>query len=205
MRRIVQGSSDHSGRGAAALEFALIAPILIVLVFGIVEYGLVFRKQLTISNAVQQAGRVASSLGNDTQADYETLLAVAQGVEALPDGIVRQVYLFEANSAGNPKSGCPGSACNVYTYVPGFWASPPCDWSPCPNLDEGGTLGGSWTADDRDVALPGLDDVGLRLFYSHSSVVGGLVPITDAPCTSPPTACWETEAIFRMEPKVFEP
>lgn len=50
----------HSAEeGAAALEFALVAPILLLLLFGIINFGVVLAQQLSISNSARQAARFA--------------------------------------------------------------------------------------------------------------------------------------------------
>lgn len=43
--------------GAAAVEFALLVPILLILVFGIISFGIVLAQQLTLSNSARQAAR----------------------------------------------------------------------------------------------------------------------------------------------------
>lgn len=49
----------HSERGAVAVEFALVVPILIVLFFGIINIGVVLAQQLSLSNSARQAARFA--------------------------------------------------------------------------------------------------------------------------------------------------
>jgi hypothetical protein len=203
----MQVDSGRDGeRGASLVEFAIVAPLLMLLLFGIIEFGFAFRAQLTAGNAVQQAGRVGAALGNDLQTDYETLQALTQGFSKLPAGSVHQVMIFEAAADGTPKGGgfaaCPGAFCNVYTYDT---TNPACTWSPCPDIDNGGSLGGGWTDLDRDVALPDLDDIGVRVMWAHDWITGGLIPVGDASCSNPPSNCWTVDALFRMEPKVFEP
>ncbi|RZU66668.1 TadE-like protein [Microterricola gilva] len=44
-------------RGAAAIEFALILPILLVLVLGIVEFGRAYNVQISLSNAAREGAR----------------------------------------------------------------------------------------------------------------------------------------------------
>jgi hypothetical protein len=54
LRRTVQGRRDD---GATAVEFALVVPILLVLVFGIIDYGLWFSDSLSSRQGVREAAR----------------------------------------------------------------------------------------------------------------------------------------------------
>ncbi|WP_036490990.1 MULTISPECIES: TadE/TadG family type IV pilus assembly protein [Nocardioides] len=49
----------NAEEGAAALEFALVAPILLLLFFGIFNVGIVLTQQLSLSNSARQAARFA--------------------------------------------------------------------------------------------------------------------------------------------------
>jgi len=44
-------------RGASAVEFALVMPILFLLLFAIIIYGMVFAQDLSLSNSARQAAR----------------------------------------------------------------------------------------------------------------------------------------------------
>ena len=52
-----RGRRRDAERGASALEFALVLPVLITLVFGIIGFGVLFAQQLSLSNASRQAAR----------------------------------------------------------------------------------------------------------------------------------------------------
>lgn len=52
-----QETSIRNKKGAAAVEFALILPILVVLTFGIIEFGLVLYDQAVITNASREGAR----------------------------------------------------------------------------------------------------------------------------------------------------
>jgi Flp pilus assembly protein TadG len=45
--------------GASAVEFALVVPILLLLVFGIVNFGILFSQQITLNNGVREGARRA--------------------------------------------------------------------------------------------------------------------------------------------------
>lgn len=54
MRRI--GKRQHE-TGAAAVEFAIVLPLLVLLLFGIVEFGLLLYNQQVITNASREGAR----------------------------------------------------------------------------------------------------------------------------------------------------
>ncbi len=47
-------------KGASAVEFALILPILVLLIFGIVEFGIAFNNYITITHAAREGARLAA-------------------------------------------------------------------------------------------------------------------------------------------------
>jgi len=58
--RIRRHKIIKSEKGASAVEFALILPILIILVFGIVEFGIAFNNYITITHAAREGARIAA-------------------------------------------------------------------------------------------------------------------------------------------------
>jgi len=47
-------------KGVSAVEFALILPILIVLVFGIFQFGIAYNNYITITHAAREGARLAA-------------------------------------------------------------------------------------------------------------------------------------------------
>lgn len=189
------------------MEMAIVAPLLLLLLFGIIEFGLAFRDRLTVSNAAQAAARVATAVGNRDDADYRVLQSVEQTISNLPSGglgVIEYVEVYLADSNGEPTGGCPGGSCNryQYTYVDG--SGPLCDWTPCPDPDAGFNVNSlNWPPPSRNVEVGNLDVLGVRIVYSHTWVTGGFLPVPAVDCASPPSDCWTDTAIMRMEPQQF--
>ncbi len=57
--------------GAAAVEFALVLPVLILLVFGIIEFGFVFNRWLGVTHAAREGVRSLSLGDPDAETDAE--------------------------------------------------------------------------------------------------------------------------------------
>lgn len=60
-------STSRSDDGAAAVEFALIVPILMAIVIGTVEFGYRYQQHIEYTNAAMQAARLMS-INNDATA-----------------------------------------------------------------------------------------------------------------------------------------
>ncbi|MCX6395867.1 MAG: pilus assembly protein [Propionibacteriales bacterium] len=69
-------------RGAAALEFALIVPILIALVFGIADFGWAINRDTMVNNAAREGAR-EGSLNPDATAIATTVRESLAQVEAI--------------------------------------------------------------------------------------------------------------------------
>ncbi len=50
---------SRRARAAAVVEFAVVSPLLMAVLFGIIEYGYVFMVRQTLTNAAREACRVA--------------------------------------------------------------------------------------------------------------------------------------------------
>lgn len=184
----------------------MVAVLLLMMVFGIVEFGLAFRDRLTVGNAVQTAARVGTAVGNVDEADFVMLQALEQTLSNLPSsgiGVVKYVEFYRSNSNGDPDGGCPGPNCMryLYTYVDG--PGPLCDWTPCPDPDNFSGWGGPWVPTVRNVQVGNLDVMGVRLTFSHDWITGGLVPLPDVGCVAAPSDCWVDTSTMRMEPQQF--
>jgi Flp pilus assembly protein TadG len=54
---ILNRRAERPADGAAVVEFALVAPIFIILVFGVISFGIVFAQDLALDNGAREAAR----------------------------------------------------------------------------------------------------------------------------------------------------
>ena len=95
-------------RGAAAVEFALVLPILMMLVFGIIDFGYVINRDTMLNNATREGVRAASV--GASAAEVEAVVksglpgmstAVTVSVTCLkPTGAACASYAADATSGG---------------------------------------------------------------------------------------------------------
>ena len=57
------------GRGQALVEFALVFPIFITMMMGILEFSFVFNAQLSVGHATRDSALIAAEAGNASGAD----------------------------------------------------------------------------------------------------------------------------------------
>jgi Flp pilus assembly protein TadG len=96
--------------GVAAIEFAFVLPILLMLVFGIVEFGIILYDKAMITNASREAARAAIVYRNPgeelTCADIITIVNDYSNLYLLTFGSSSPVTNFDpigcSPAAGNP-------------------------------------------------------------------------------------------------------
>lgn len=60
-------------KGQSLVEFAIILPILLLVVMAILEFGMMLNNYLTIQNAAREGARVGIAGGTDTQIQNDIL------------------------------------------------------------------------------------------------------------------------------------
>ncbi len=118
-------------RGAAIIEAAFVTPVFLLILFGILEYGLLFRDNLTTNNASQEGARAASVGGKASTADYLTLETIEHGIAAM--GLERLNYVVVYNATVIGYELPDGHLCHTQStadcnrYVAADFASVPVD------------------------------------------------------------------------------
>lgn len=174
--------NHNNEKGATLVEMAIVMPVLLMILIGIMELGVAFRDLMGASQAVREGVRIATFAGDSTEADCTIIEGVAPFLTGFMDDLDR-VEIYQANSAGNQ---IPGKT-NIYTFSTGD-PSDCADWT--------GTIQWNSTSRQTRIGSSALDIIGVRVVMDHTW-------ITQFPPFSGQFTIDET-AIGRLEPESFE-
>jgi hypothetical protein len=167
--------------GAALIEAALVLPVVITVVFGIIEIGLLFRTASVETASTRSGARLASAgyalnpgsapgtSGDEVRKTVEKDLSSLQGW-AKP----LQLWVYKSDVNGEPIGGTCGTSCMLYTW-------------------NGTTFvftSGSWN--NPDACGQNIDRVGVFVSVRHDSLTGTSISRTV-----------KAHTVMRLEPKPF--
>ncbi|HKT76415.1 MAG TPA: TadE/TadG family type IV pilus assembly protein [Sphingobium sp.] len=87
-------------RGTAALEFALIVPVLLTMLLGIAMLGTLFLAQAGLRSTVEDAARYATTWPRPTEAQIQARMTAKQ-FGMMPANIVAPTVTFDTSSSPN--------------------------------------------------------------------------------------------------------
>lgn len=76
----------ESERGAAAVEFAILLPLLLMLVLGTIEFGRAYNAQIILTNAARDSVRVMAIKNDPAGAKTAARNAASSVSTSIPDG-----------------------------------------------------------------------------------------------------------------------
>jgi hypothetical protein len=118
-RRRTDGRQDH-GRGQALVEFAMVVPILLVIVVTVAELGLIYGKLSTMGYGSREGARAGSALAQGYPEDCANdpgnthvdavMVSAVQRILTSPDsgidlGKVQEIRIFRATPGGTETPG----------------------------------------------------------------------------------------------------
>jgi Flp pilus assembly protein TadG len=187
--RHLQRARARGDQGAVAVEAALITPILITLVFGMIEFSLLLRDNVATTSLVRVGARIASAeprqgtiAGCKSNATTDKCFAqdaadaIQRAGSALPKDSIDHINVYLANAKGYPSTtvsgwatdsntslsaNCGASSATCYTYT----------WNKTANRFN--YTGGLW--DPKSInACAGAEGmaVGVSMFVNHNGITG---------------------------------
>ena len=186
LRHGIRAATRNGGSagGQGLVEFALVIPIFMTLLMGVVEFGFLYNNLLTVQYAARQGVSAAAQAGGVDGADCSILNAVEDALTPpINRAHVEFVDIFRSDSAGDMVPGvvnrylrqgtldCPGTETQPYTLLgaEGY-----------PQIGR------------HDALVEGLDVIGVRIGYQYV----GMTPVAFG-------RTWDLAdgATLRMEPK----
>ena len=175
-RPFLRRSRDHQ-RGQGMVEFAIIVPVFLLLLMGMLEFGFVFTHNLTLEYATREGARAGSTL-SDGGLDAPTCLAIDSNIIDAVTKVLKSpgspilgypnavawIKIWEADASGTPIAGTTNTWNNPgdgsFTFTPP--GSPV--WTPCTRHSAtwiSGSCGGSTCPPDS---------IGVSLSYTYTMV-----------------------------------
>lgn len=181
-------------RGATLVEAALVFPILMLIVVGILELGMAFKDFLTVSYLSREGARIGALAGNDDIADCAILTGIGDLATAKDLDRITEIQIFKAaegtgaavlTNTAHYVVGRDPSICSVPSNpaVDAWTFEAPIEWAP--------------TSRQVKVGVNDLDIIGVRILLDRDWVTG-------FPPFNGPTMTVDESTITRLEPKVFE-
>ncbi|MGA9146891.1 MAG: TadE/TadG family type IV pilus assembly protein [Candidatus Nanopelagicales bacterium] len=139
-RNRLSRADQPEDRGAVAVEAALIFPVLVLMLFGIVEFSLFLRDHVALSAAVRSGARTASAEPRMSTFSADAAGAVLRAGTGMPFSSVEEMWVYESNAGGYPTNGGSTSAttgaftsctdrCVVFHYSGGSFTTTSDTWS----------------------------------------------------------------------------
>lgn len=194
-----------SGEGQSLVEFALLFPLFLVLLMGLIEFSLAFNATLGVNQASQNGALLASEAGNMLGADCLILESVERDIQAPADRrSIVEVQVQRTNPSGNAvyarnryvRAG--STTCTVsdrgavtvpYTAVEtGYPDSQRCNViAGCPQMVPPHTS---------------VDTIGVQVRYDYAwkTPLGSLMPLIGGTATAGSGYTFQKRNVFRLEP-----
>ncbi len=160
--------------GQSLVEFALVAPVLFLVIFGIIEFCFLYQSLNTVSFAAREGARVGAILGPTSATADTQIIQAIQNATANGTGLLfsslQKIEIFKSDQNGTAPAltaGCTPSA-NEDVFDGQGNACPPANWPPS----------------SRSATFNAQDYLGVRItfFYnwvtSFVSAAGGQLQLT---------------------------
>jgi Flp pilus assembly protein TadG len=184
--------------GQTLVEFALIFPIFVTMLMGIIEFSFVFNAVLSVNFASRDAALAAAEAGDGAGADCVILAAVEAAIDRpAVDARIQTVEIYQASPDGD-LLGSPTiyarTGSTTCTFIDGSTTTQP--YTRTSNgysvTDRCNILNGC----DSSVVGDSVDNIGVRITYTHQWVT----PLQNFIGGGPGGITFDRASIMRMEP-----
>ena len=146
-------------RGQTLTEFALVVPVLLVLIMGVLDGALLMFSVGTARYASAEGSRVAATLGNVANTDSQVVTTIRQTVGSTQLFTVNEIDIYKLNQDGN--GNLTQDLANTNKYA----------------LDGTSLNGTPWPASSRNVGNGTSDFIGVTVNYTYTWKAGFFAPL----------------------------
>jgi Flp pilus assembly protein TadG len=156
-----RGRARRDERGSVIVEAAIIVPLLILLTFGVIEYGIAFRESGAVKASSRAGVRAASALPRNALYLQTAADAVTAAMGDVSNSTPKELWIYHASTNGGHPATC-SVQCALYT------------WNGTKFVLAGGN---AWAADAQNACAsadnPNLpEQVGVYVKASHKMITG---------------------------------
>ncbi len=163
-------SRADGDRGAALVEAALIIPVVVIILFGVIEFGFLFATAQTANSSARAGARQAAQqyalTPGSTSADQVKAAVVADLKNLDGFGTPVEMWIYQADANGDYVSDASFGTCNAGNCIRYF------GW----NGSDFTTVSGSWGPGGGegtpDACGATVDSVGVYTVVSHKYIAG---------------------------------
>jgi hypothetical protein len=186
MERSIRRRSRGREGGAVAIEAALVMPLILAVLFGIVEVSLLIRDHVAITSAVRVGSRIASASADAgpgvcdtspgspvcTPASSPALAqaaadAIQRAGSAMPPDSIDYILVYKANAQGYPGANgnttMPASCAGYVNCVQFVWRD---------SANAFRYAGGAWDSKSINACVNESDTLGVHMKATHKGVTG---------------------------------
>lgn len=183
MKRAAEQPGMAGQRGQSLVEFSLLVPLFLMILFGMIEFGIAFTHELTIEYAVREGARAGAAMsngggnlgcGSGQSTNWKTVdplvIAAVERVLQSPGSQivvarVSKIVIYKAN----PSTGADDQGLhNVWLYSAGGGPTPQGTTDKLNFVDASYPDGDAWRACARSNASPNIDSIGVSIVYTYT-------------------------------------
>lgn len=166
-RAVARVQARRDEKGSVIVEAAIIIPLLLILTFGAIEFGIAFRDAAAVAASTRSGARLASTLSTADDATFSNnvSLAVSDSLHDLISATPTSLVIYRADANGNVPGGTFASCSDCWRF---HWDTGTNKWVSDGNAD-------TWTQAERQLAVcrsAALPSVGVYVKATQKNLTG---------------------------------
>ncbi len=153
-------------------------PVFFLMLFGVMEIGMLLRSDLTTTHASRDGARAASVFGREAETDFLVLQTIRHGIDAIGVDAIEYVVIYKIDDPTDTmdqdcRTASKVDVCNRYLPADFELALDYTNGNPTPHFRCGTTaVDRFWCPGDRDSSIGNADYVGVFIETRHEYVTG---------------------------------